>query len=151
MNIKIPPPIQTLIAAFLMWVIDLLVPMSFVFDKSLSGLFVAILAVLACFLLLPALISFWKSNTTVNPLQPEKATSLVIEGVYRFTRNPMYLGMALILCAWGVYLANPFGLVVLFLYVFVMNAIQIKPEERALLKLFGDEYQSYCERVRRWI
>lgn len=151
MNIKIPPPIQTLIASLLMWLLNYLVPVSVSFGQGLASLLIVVLLGIACLLLLPAVVSFWKSNTTVNPLRPEKATFLVVEGVYRFTRNPMYLGMASILCAWGVYLANPICMIILLLYIYVMNEIQIKPEERALEKLFGGEYQSYCKKVRRWI
>ncbi len=100
---------------------------------------------------MPAVFSFWKNNTTVNPIKPESASTLVVEGVYRFSRNPMYVGMALLLLSWGLYLANPLNALLFVLYVYVITQIQIKPEERALVKLFGQDYQEYCARVRRWI
>ena len=100
---------------------------------------------------LVALAHFLRAKTTVNPLRPDAASALVIAGVFRFTRNPMYLGMAILLAAWAIYLANIAALAVLPLFVLYMNRFQIAPEERALEARFGAEYSRYRARVRRWL
>jgi protein-S-isoprenylcysteine O-methyltransferase Ste14 len=87
----------------------------------------------------------------VNPLKPEAATSLVVAGVYSLTRNPMYLGMAVILIAWAGYLANPVSLIAVPCFIVYMNRFQIVPEEKVLELLFKSEFKSYMTRVRRWL
>lgn len=97
------------------------------------------------------IIAFNRASTTFNPVRPHKAACIVSEGVFRFSRNPMYLGMLLLLAGWAAYLAHP--LVFLFLPSFVayMNRFQIIPEERALAEKFGAPFISYLNTVRRWI
>lgn len=94
---------------------------------------------------------FRRARTTVDPMHPEKATAVVDSGVYRITRNPMYLGMLLTLIAWAVFLANPLTLAGPVLFILALNRLQIGPEERALTQRFGDPYGVYLRRVRRWI
>ena len=95
--------------------------------------------------------SFIKADTTVNPIEPEKADSLVDTGVYRISRNPMYLALALALIALSVYLQSLWSLPVVLLFMIYMTRFQIFPEERAMIKLFGEEYIEYMKNVRRWI
>ena len=151
MHVKIPPPIQTLIAALIMLAVDYFFPVDLYPFEEGAILVVGTLCLIGVLLLLPAAFSFWKNKTTVNPLVPEKATVLVVEGVYKYTRNPMYLGMAAILSACGVCLSNPLNFLVLGLYMYVMTLIQIRPEERALEKLFEEQFVEYSQRVRRWL
>jgi len=87
----------------------------------------------------------------VNPLKPDSASALVVAGIYRWTRNPMYLGMATVLAAWGLYLANIGALAGVALFVAYMNRFQIAPEERALEARFGADFAAYRGRVRRWL
>ena len=94
---------------------------------------------------------FNKASTTVNPLKPDEASSLVTTGVFRRTRNPMYVGLFLILTGWMVWLESLGNLLMLAVFVLVLTELQIKPEERALRQLFGEEYVRYCSQVRRWI
>jgi len=96
-------------------------------------------------------IAFRRHKTTVNPLHPERATALVTSGIYQYSRNPMYLGMLLLLVAWGVWLANLASFVGPPLFVALINRIQIAPEEAALHSLFGESYGRYTRRVRRWL
>lgn len=98
-----------------------------------------------------AIWQFRQAKTTVNPLKPSKATSLVNAGIYQYTRNPMYLGNFMFLLVWLIWLGSPYGLLGLVFYVVYMNHFQIKPEEKALLVLFGDQYAAFCASVRRWI
>jgi protein-S-isoprenylcysteine O-methyltransferase Ste14 len=98
-----------------------------------------------------ALLSFRKQKTTIDPRYPHKTSSIVIGGIYNYTRNPMYLGLVLILTATSIYFAALFGFFVVAAFILYMNTFQIKLEEEALEKQFGEEYLSYKTRVRRWI
>lgn len=98
-----------------------------------------------------ALLHFLRRRTTLNPLKPDSASALVTGGIYRFTRNPMYLGLATLLLAWAIYLGNLAALAGVPLFILYMNRFQIAPEERALEARFGAEYIAYRTRVRRWL
>lgn len=98
-----------------------------------------------------AIREFRRARTTVNPLRPETASSLVQSGVFSRSRNPMYLGLFGILLAWTVYLGAPAGVAVLALFVVWMNLLQIRPEEKAMAALFDDDFTQYCRQVRRWL
>jgi protein-S-isoprenylcysteine O-methyltransferase Ste14 len=97
------------------------------------------------------MVSFRRAKTTMNPIKPSAASSLVTNGVYRFTRNPMYLGLSITLMGWAVFLSNPLALLAVPLFVLYMERFQINPEERVLSSLFGAEYAAYKEKVRRWL
>ena len=131
------------VAAWLLPAMDVIVPGK----RVIAG----VLGAAGVLLDLAGLVNFLRAKTTVNPLKPAAASALVTAGVYRITRNPMYLGMAILLAAWGVYLANVAALAVLPLFIVYTNRFQIAPEERALEARFGAEYSRYCERVRRWL
>lgn len=98
-----------------------------------------------------AVFSFRRAQTTMNPLTPGSATRLVVTGIYRWTRNPMYVGLLLWLVAWALLLHHALAWGVPLLFVATMNRLQIAPEERAMTALFGAEYAAYCARVRRWV
>ncbi|HSN01842.1 MAG TPA: methyltransferase [Rudaea sp.] len=95
--------------------------------------------------------AFRRATTTLDPRKPEAASTLVVGGIYRFTRNPMYLGVATVLLAWTVYLAAPLALAGVVLFVAYMTCFQIIPEERALTAKFGADYAEYRSKVRRWL
>lgn len=109
---------------------------------GLTGLGVAI-AILA-------VVQFLRAGTTLDPAHPEKNSKLIVEGVYNFSRNPMYLGMLLLLLSWGLHLGNAFNTMVAALYVAYMNRFQISAEEAILEEKYGSAYRSYCALVRRW-
>lgn len=90
-------------------------------------------------------------HTTWYRSEPGRTTSLVTAGVYRYSRNPIYLGMLLALLGWAVLLANPTALALSATFVLYMNRFQIAPEERSLSVAIGDEYRDYMSRVRRWV
>ena len=98
-----------------------------------------------------SIVTFSLVKTTVTPLYPDKASSLVTMGIYQYSRNPMYFGLLLILFSIGFYLQNPVSMFVLLLYVWFIGKYQIIPEEEALHKLFGRDYKNYQEGVKRWI
>lgn len=101
--------------------------------------------------MLAGVISFRRARTTVNPLKPETATALVTSGVYRYTRNPMYLGMLAILVAWAAFLASPAALLGPLGFWTYIQRFQIRPEEKMLTSLFGRAFTDYTSRVRRWL
>jgi protein-S-isoprenylcysteine O-methyltransferase Ste14 len=147
---RVPPPLVGLLVAVLMaWLAggtDGHLP------SGVNGVSVALLGMVGLSFDLAGLMAFRASRTTVNPMRPERASSLVTRGVYRITRNPMYVGMAFLLLAWGVYLAHwPALLLGPATYMLYLNRFQIEPEERVLLGLFGEEYRAYTARVRRWL
>ncbi|PCH83496.1 MAG: protein-S-isoprenylcysteine methyltransferase [Piscirickettsiaceae bacterium] len=146
---KIPPPIVALAAAGLMW----LLAEKFGLPRYRASYQSIICGLLVAFGLLvdfAAVWLFWRVGTTVNPMSPHKASNLVTSGIYRYTRNPMYVGNLIFLMAWLVWLGAPYGLIGLIAYVIYTVQYQIKPEERALSALFGDEYGFFCSSVRRW-
>lgn len=113
---------------------------------------VSIVLVLAgLVVLLLSVRSFGKAGTTVSPIEPDKAGSLVTTGLYRFTRNPMYLGMLLVLLGGAIGLENIAALSAPILYAISITRFQIIPEERVLAKIFGTAFSDYCNRTRRWI
>lgn len=150
LELKVPPVAVVAIAALLMWFIAWLLPaLTIALPARVPA---AIAAVLAGFLSSAAgVVEFRRARTTANPLKPDTASSLVAGGIYRTTRNPMYLGFALALLGWSLFLANPASIAVLFLFVTYMNRFQIVPEERALEALFGEAFNGYRSKVRRWI
>ncbi len=100
---------------------------------------------------LSGLWQFKRAQTTIDPTHPDKASNLVTGGIYQYTRNPMYLGMALVLS--GAVLNTGFivSLILLPLFIWYMTRFQIKPEERAIEGIFAEEYVDYKRQVRRWL
>tara|TARA_R110001592_G_scaffold52480_1_gene160529 strand:+ start:3004 stop:3462 length:459 start_codon:yes stop_codon:yes gene_type:complete len=149
LNLKVPPPVVLLISAVLMWMISERFPTNN--EPQFRLLIAPILAGLGLSIAVSGILSFRRAATTVSPLTPERATSLVIVGIYKFTRNPMYLGLLLILIAWSVFLFSLYSALMLIVFVLYLTEFQIKPEEKALTTLFGDEYVAYTKSVRRWV
>ena len=150
MNLRVPPLVWVLLAGALMWLVDAGFP-GLRFETPKLRVILIPLWLAGTALIATAIIQFARLKTTANPLEPEKSTSLSTNGIYQFTRNPMYLGMAVLLLSWVIFLGNPLNLVSLAGFVFVITRWQIKPEEAALRGLFGEEYETYCRNVRRWI
>ncbi|MGQ0578935.1 MAG: methyltransferase family protein [Betaproteobacteria bacterium] len=147
---KIPPPLVGALIATGMWGVSTFGPQLPIASIP-RYVVVGILIVAGIAFDLLGLLAFRASRTTVNPLKPERATALVTRSVYRITRNPMYVGMACLLLAWAVHLRAllPFaGVVVFVLYI---TRFQIRPEERVLRGIFGEQYSIYAARVRRWL
>ena len=149
-ELRIPPLLVGLVIAGAMLGVAHFAPgLSFTLAGS-SAIAVA-LATLGVALAFAGVIAFRDKRTTVNPLNPGSCSSVVSGGVYRFSRNPMYLGFLLALAGWAVYLSNAGAILLLPAFVAYMTQYQIKPEERALLAKFGSEFAQYMSRVRRWL
>jgi len=148
MKKRIPPPLIAMLCVLIIFLSKSIFP-SFVFSYKLQlGIFVSTIGFL---LLIISIKSFIDSKTTINPLNLKKSTYLVTSGVFRFSRNPMYLGMLLFLLGTAIILNIIGGLIISILFIFYMNFFQIIPEEKALENLFGKNYRNYRKTVRRWI
>tara|TARA_B100000686_G_scaffold136355_1_gene143623 strand:- start:756 stop:1202 length:447 start_codon:yes stop_codon:yes gene_type:complete len=148
MKKRIPPPLIAMLCVLIIFLSKSIFP-SFVFSYKLQlGIFVSTIGFL---LLIVSIKSFIDNKTTINPLNLKKSTYLVTSGVFRFSRNPMYLGMLLFLLGAAIILNIIGGLIISILFIFYMNFFQIIPEEKALQNLFGKNYRNYRKTVRRWI
>lgn len=150
LELKIPPLGIFLLSGAGMWGIAELIPAAIVALPARVFLIVASLCAGGA-VAVAAIIGFHRHGTTVHPMNPDKVSALVVNGIYRYTRNPMYLGLLLILVAWWLYLPNAFSLIVLPTFIAYVNRFQIQPEERVLLEKFGDSYTQYMREVRRWL
>jgi len=132
-----------------MWCISLVAPTIEV-NTMARGMISLVILVFGIFCL-ARVVSIKKAKTTINPLEPEAATSLVSSGIYKITRNPMYVGFALGLVAWSVYLSSPIAFIGILAFIWFIARFQIVPVERALTEIFSLEYIEYQETVRRWL
>ncbi|PKM29184.1 MAG: protein-S-isoprenylcysteine methyltransferase [Gammaproteobacteria bacterium HGW-Gammaproteobacteria-11] len=148
---RIPPPLVAVLFGLFMWLAARHMPGAL--DLAIGWRTGAALVVLLAGMgiCLAGVLSFRNARTTVNPLKPDTASTLVSSGIYRYTRNPMYLGFATALIAWSIFLAWPVSLLGVLGFVVYMNRFQIGPEERALTRLFGAHFTQYCSQVRRWL
>lgn len=143
------PPLAQLLAGFaLAGLLATYLPLGG-FDAPFS--LVVIMALAGSVFFLPAVASFVRHETTVNPLSPNQATTLVTNGIYSISRNPMYVGMLLILIAFVVWLGAPSAFLAVGAFFLSIDQFQIKAEEQAMGRKFGQNYREYSQRVRRWL
>ncbi|CAM3874356.1 methyltransferase family protein [Rheinheimera salexigens] len=147
---KLPPVLVVLIVALMMWLISLTLPL-FTISFTLRLVMVTLLFLLALVIILAGVFAFKRAKTTVDPRVPEAASELVTSGIYTLTRNPMYLGFAMSLLAWAIYLSSAWSVLMIALFILYLNQFQIKAEERALTKVFGQQFIQYQAKVRRWL
>lgn len=147
---KVPPPIVAALVGAAMWAAARIAP-ALQIEGNLRFAIAGAFFLLGVIVTALGFMAFRRAKTTINPLEPEAATSLVTGGIYRYTRNPMYVGFAALLLGWAVYLAVPWVLLGPVAFILFITRFQIIPEERALSSKFGREYGEYQERVRRWL
>jgi protein-S-isoprenylcysteine O-methyltransferase Ste14 len=147
---RVPPFAVTLLVAALMWAGSRGAPS---WHYALPGreIVTVALVLLAAAIGIAGLRAFHRARTTSNPLRPERASALVTGGIYRHTRNPMYVALAIALLGWAVWLGHALAPLGVVAFVAWMDRLQIPPEEDALRALFGDEFARYCSDVRRWL
>lgn len=150
LELRIPPVALALLVGALMWIVAFITP-SLTIEFEGSIVVASAISTLGVAIALAGVLEFRRAGTTVDPTTPSKSTSVVSGGIYRFTRNPMYLGFLLVLAGWATYLSNPLVLLGPVFFVFFMNRFQIIPEERILKSRFGVPFERYLEAVRRWI
>jgi protein-S-isoprenylcysteine O-methyltransferase Ste14 len=150
LELKVPPLALVFLMAAFMWLARWAVP-TFGFELPARTLFSVSAAVAGAVIGGLGFASFIRAKTTVNPMKPDSSSSLVVSGIYRFTRNPMYLGFLLGLLGWAIFLSNALAFFLLPAFIVYMNRFQIEPEEKALARLFGEQFVAYRSRVRRWL
>ena len=149
LELRVPPPLVALLVGAVMWGLSVAAPL--VSAPSYRVSLAILLAAVGVAFSLSGVLAFRSAKTTTNPLKPQAASSLVVTGIYRFTRNPMYVGVTLLLVAWAVFLWSGWALLGPVAFVAYISRFQIAPEERALVALFGSEYLAYKARVRPWL
>ena len=150
LELKVPPLALAFAFALAMWLAAAQAP-TLAFELPAHRVAAALVASLGAALVLVAGLGFRRAGTTVNPTKPQATTSVVDTGVYRISRNPMYVGFLLVLTGWAAYLSHVLPFLFLPAYVGYMNRFQIAPEERMLAARFGTGYEHYLRRVRRWL
>lgn len=147
---RVPPVALFLIVALLMWIVAGWQPSWRIALRGRTAAAVLLLLVAGA-IGIAGVRAFGRARTTVDPLRPEKASVLVTSGIYRRTRNPMYVALAIALLAWATWLGHPLALLGVAAFVAWIDRFQIASEERALRALFGTEFERYCREVRRWL
>ena len=145
---KFPPPLVALIFGFLINYTKNIFPKIEIKNEIIFGSFMIISGLI---IILSAVILFKKYQTTITPLNPSDATKLITDGIYKFSRNPMYLGLLLVLVGISIILNLTGGFFFTLLFILYINLFQIIPEENAMVDLFKDEFLEYRKNVRRWI
>lgn len=150
LDVMVPPPAVAAAVALAMWGISLTLPL---LPLPAAPRLAACtgFAIVALVISVAGVVAIRRAGTTINPTTPEATSSLVSSGIYRVTRNPMYLGLSLVLVAWAIFLSSAWAVLGPLAFVRYIGRFQIAPEERALSKLFGSEYEAYQARVRRWL
>lgn len=147
---RVPPIIVMAVAALLAYLASLQLPLISI-DRVVGMLLGFIFILMGVFFIASGAIEFKRHNTTVDPTKPNKATSLVASGIYQLSRNPMYVGFSAFLIALTFFMQSLLILLSLPLFILYMTRFQIVPEERAMHSLFGEQYQQYKTKVRRWL
>jgi len=129
--------------------LQFLLPLPVIISLKAAHIAGAVILIVSFIFGLPALRLMFKARTSPNPGRP--TTTLVLAGPYRFTRNPMYLGLTCMYAGLIVFLRLPWGLLFLPLVVWLITSWVVRPEEQYLEKQFGSEYTRYKKTVRRWI
>ena len=149
-ELTVPPPVVAVAIAGAMWGVSRITPLLDV-PSVIRVASATTIALIGVGFDLAGLLSFWRARTTINPMKPQATSSVVCSGAYRVSRNPMYLGLLLLLVAWAIFLSSAWAMVGPLAFVFYMNRFQIAPEERVLSAMFGKDYSDYQSRVRRWL
>lgn len=150
LDAKIPPPVVMLAVAALMWACSRQWP-QFVVDAPWRFLLAFAIAAAALAIGAMSVLPLRRARTVLSPMRPQDSSALITAGPYRYSRNPMYVGLALLLLAWAVWLGHwPAGALIL-LFVWYVDRFQVRVEERALSVRFGEDYAAYRARVRRWL
>jgi len=150
LELKIPPDVVWVVVAALMWLVSR-VTTGFGAPEALRRALALILVLLGAGLIVAARLALNRAGTTWHPSEPDRSRALVTSGVYRFSRNPTYLGMEVVLLGWAVMLASPAAALVSGLFVAYIARFQIRPEEKILSATLGEEHLDYSKRVRRWV
>ncbi len=142
------PPVWLLFFLFLVWGLARLLPGGNV-EFAGQGWLAAVLAGVGVVLFVLAVVEMRRAQTTVMPR--ERPSALVSTGVFRLTRNPIYLADTLFLLAWGIWWGSLPGVLLVPLFMRLIARRFIEGEEAALRAGFGEEFEAWARRTRRWI
>lgn len=150
LKLKIPPLVLCGLAALLMWLCARWLDVHTTYGTlwSLLVMLVIVVGLTICSL---ALLTLYLGKTTIDPRFPYKTIRVITKGIYGYSRNPIYLGLLVVLLGWNLYLNSFYATPGLPLYMWLVTWLQIIPEESALADRFGNAYREYCLRVRRWL
>ena len=147
---RVPPPLVVVLIGMAMAAIAWLTPGVQIGSSmrfAIGGLAIA----LGAAVVVRGARTFWRNETTINPVDIERASALVTSGIFRYSRNPMYVGFTTVLVGWAVCLAAPWALAGPVAFVIFTTRFQIIPEERVMQAKFGQAYDNYRAKARRWI
>lgn len=150
LELLIPPPLVMLLTGLLMWWVSTFSP-ALPLDWRYRVAAAASLGLLGLVISLAGVITFRRARTTMDPRHIQETSALVSSGVYRYSRNPMYVGILFVLIGWGVYLDSFVSILCTLLFVAYITRFQIIPEERWLRDKFGTDFQAYQDGTRRWL
>lgn len=150
LELKIPPLVLMVVVALMMWLAAVAMPLVLITFAGQVAV-ALILAIAGAQLAISATRTFYDRQTTVNPLTPDASSTLITDGVFKLSRNPIYLGMTLMLAGLAVWFGALTSVLGVPLFVIYMTRLQIIPEERSLQAQFGEAFSAYCQQTRRWI
>ena len=145
---KIPPPILVLILVVSSCLSSKKIDVIHIPNQTLTSILILLIGIL---ILIIPISKFIKSKTTIDPIKFKKVNKLVTSGIYKYSRNPMYLGLLLIVISSSILYLNIYSVITPMIFYYWINRFQIKREEIFLTEKFGKEYLLYMTRTRRWI
>jgi|SRR5690349_11605207 len=150
LELKIPPPAVAILIGIAMWFGSQPGPR---LELPLTVRIIAFVAVALAggATALAGDLAFRRARTTINPFKPQNTASLVTSGIYRVTRNPMYIGLLMVVLGWAIFVCSLAGILGPIAFVAYITRFQIIPEERVLSAKFGSSYADYLNRTPRWI
>ena len=146
--LKIPPPLLVLILVIANYFSSKKIDLIHLPNQDLTSILILLIGML---ILINPIFKFIKSKTTIDPIKFKKVNKLIISGIYKYSRNPMYLGLLMIVISTSIFFLNIFSITTPLLFYCWINRFQIKREEIFLTEKFGEEYMSYKIKTRRWI
>ena len=146
--LKIPPPILVLILASSNYFSSKKIDLIHLPNQDLISILILLIGML---ILINPIFKFIKSKTTIDPIKFKKVNKLITSGIYKYSRNPMYLGLLMIVISTSIFYLNIFSITTPLFFYFWINRFQIKREEIFLTEKFGKEYLLYKAKTRRWI
>ena len=150
LKLKVPPLVQMLVVALVMWLAARFLDTGETYS-TWQGLLLIIILAAGMAIVAVAVVTLYKMGTTIDPRNPSLASKLVTVGIFNYSRNPIYLGLLVMLIAWNIHLYSLYASVGLPLFIWLITKLQIIPEEQQMSAKFDIDYFHYCEKVRRWV
>jgi|TARA_B100000214_G_scaffold223541_1_gene162660 Putative protein-S-isoprenylcysteine methyltransferase len=146
--LKIPPPLLVLVLVISNYFSSKKIDLILIPNQKLISFIILLIGVL---ILITPIFKFIKSKTTIDPIKFKKVNKLITSGIYKYSRNPMYLGLLMIVTSTSIFYLNIFSIITPIIFYCWINRFQIKREEIFLTEKFGNDYILYKTKTRRWI